>query len=130
MMNLATLANSVIQVVNPDYLGTVRRSDGYTTADDGGRTPTYVTFNDVAMQVQALAGDDLKHVDSLNIQGVKRVAFVGMRVQAVNKPGEVGGDLLDIPTGLTSAPVDTWLAVQVLEPWDGTGWCKVLLVLQ
>jgi len=130
MMNLAALANSVIQVVNPDYSGTVRRSDGYTTAADGGRTPAYVTFEDVAMQVQALAGDDLKHVDSLNIQGVKRVAFVGMRVQAVNKPGEAGGDLLDIPTGLSSAPVDTWLAVQVLEPWDVTGWCKVLLVLQ
>ena len=84
------------------------------------------------MQVQAVAGQDLAHVDGLNQQGVYRVVYMNGRVEGVDRPGVNGGDILLIPTGLTATPpaTDVWLVKEILEPWDTAGWSRVLVVLQ
>lgn len=120
-------------------IGTYRVSRSQTVTSQtisatgtGDRIPAYATVTGVSMQVQAVAGDDLKHVDGLNIEGIYRVVYVNGRLQGVNRQALKGGDLLMIPTGLATVPPlnDTWLISKVIEPWDTGGWCKVLVVLQ
>ena len=128
-MNLFGLANSAIQIVNPNFVGTWRKSTGWTTDANYKRTPAFSDTPDVAMQVQALQGDDLKHLDALNVQGVMRAIYVAADLSAVNRAGSTGGDILLITTGLSGAATDAWLVTQVLEPWDGQ-WTKTACTLQ
>lgn len=101
------------------------------SANGGGqRTSGYTTFTGIPMNVQALSGPDLDHASGLNIQGTIRVAYLNGQVQAVQRPAIKGGDILQIPTGLTSAPYDTWLCVSVVEAFDVDGWSKVMIQLQ
>lgn len=97
---------------------------------DGTRVPQYITTAGVVMQVQALTGRELEHIDSLNIQGTMRGVYINGSVQGLNRAAMKGGDVLLIPTGLTGQTNDTWLVDQVLEGWDTGGWCKVAVRLQ
>ena len=129
-MNLQAIAVGFISVVNPSYIGSIRRNMGYATTPDGSRVPTFTQVDGVQMQVQAITGGDLKHLDSLNVQGVMRAVYVNTQVQGANRPGGKGGDELLIPTGVSKSTPDVYLVTQVLEPWDGGGWCKVAATLQ
>lgn len=129
-LNLHAIAGPLVGTVNANVVATVRLAQGYTTLPTGQQIASY---DDVAVtaQVQALSGGDLRQLDSLNIQGVKRVAYLYPNVQGLVRPNRKGGDLLvfgaDVVTllGLESA---TWLVTVVLETWPG--WCKVGLTLQ
>lgn len=107
-------------------------STAITATGTGKRVPQFITTTGLPMQVQAVEGQDLQHVDGLNQQGVYRVVYMNGLIEGIDRPGFSGGDLLLIPTGLTATPpaMDTWLVKEVLEPWDTPGWCKVLVVLQ
>lgn len=124
-MNLHGIVRGAINAVNPDVTGVWLRSSGSTTAADGTRTPTYDTFSDVKMQVQAATGDDLQHINNLNQQGVYRKVYLFGDVQGVVRPDAKGGDLLQFDS-------HDWLVVHVLETWkpDATGWCCVLAAMQ
>jgi hypothetical protein len=108
-------------------------SEAMTATGQGARTSGYTTFANVPMQVQAVSGDDLKLVSALNIQGTLRAVWMNGQVQGVQRPNVQGGDILQIPTGLTTASgasFDTWLVVHCPENWDIDGWCHVIVQLQ
>jgi hypothetical protein len=130
-MNLHSAARPAINAVNPDILGTWRKSNGYTQGADFRPVPGYTDVLNVPMQVQALSGKDLKHENFLSVQGIKRSVYVRGNVQGVVRPDGTGGDLLLFPAN-RGGPVRTWLVVAVLETWtpDSAGWCKVGVVLQ
>ena len=122
-MNLRALVNPFTQTVNPNVTGTVMVSTGYSTDAAGVRVPTYDTATGVSMQVQALSGGEVKHLDSLNIQGVMRGVYVNGTLEGVRRLNSKGGDLLGFGNSW-------WLVVQVLEPWDQSNWCKVAVTEQ
>lgn len=118
-------------------LGTYIVSHSQTVASEamsanggGQRTGGYTTFPGLGMQVQAVSGDDLKHIEGLNIQGTMRAIWMNGIPQGVQRPDVKGGDLLQIPTGLTAAPFDTYLVAKCIENWDASGWSHVIGVLQ
>lgn len=123
-MNLHVIAAPFASIVSGTVMGIWRRNDGtYTTDGPGNRVPNYIDVPDTPMQVQALEGGDLKLVESLNIQGVKRAVYMQGDVQGVDRLSGKGGDLL-VFNGAT------WLATLVLETWDASGWCKVAVTKQ
>ena len=123
-MNLHAVAAPIAGVVSGTTLGVWRRNAGtYTTDAAGNRTPDYVDTPDTPMQVQALQGGDLKLVESLNIQGVKRAVYMAGDVQGVDRTSGKGGDLLEFDGA-------AWLVTLVLETWTGSDWCKVAVTKQ
>ena len=121
-MNLHGLVSTQIGVVNPPLVGAWLASTGYATDAAGHRTPIYDRTDGISMQVQALDGEELKQVDSLNVEGVKRAVYMFGDVQGANRPAAKGGDLLVFNSA-------TWLVVMVLETWE-VGWCKVAVSRQ
>lgn len=127
-MNLHAIVRGAINSVNPDIVGTWRKSTGATTAADGKRTPGF-TDAPVSLQVQAATGDDLEHTNFANQQGVYRKVYAFGDVEGVVRPDLKGGDLLLFAF---NGVVRNWLVVHVLETWqpDTAGWCCVLAALQ
>lgn len=130
-MNLRGIANSVISAINPNTPAQLSRSTGYGTADSGKRTPTYAAPIAAQVQVQALSGPQIQHLDSLNIAGVLRSARLNGDWRNVYRVDSQGGDLIafgatpDVPASLQST---TWLVVQVFETWPD--WCSLAIQLQ
>jgi hypothetical protein len=122
-MNLHAIVRGAIGAINPPFVGSVKVSTGSTVAADGTRTPTYQTFTNVTMDVQALDAKEVQHLDSLNIQGVLRGVWLNGNIEGVNRVASKGGDLLVFGGR-------TWLVVHVFESWDTDGWCHVAVALQ
>lgn len=125
-MNLHGIVSGAIGAVNPFVFATVKRSTGYTTAPDGSRTATYQTFG-AKVQVQALTYSDLRQLDGLNIQGVRRAIYLSGEVEGVVRVQQEGGDLIVFPNR-TLPEGNVWLAAYVLEQWPD--WRKIAIVLQ
>jgi hypothetical protein len=130
-MNLRGIANSITSSINPNTAAQLSRSTGYSTAPSGKRTPTFAAAVTAQVQVQALSGQQLQHLDSLNIQGVLRNARLDGDWRGVYRPDSQGGDLIVFGTS-TDVRADlrgtTWLVVQVLETWPD--WCSLAIQLQ
>lgn len=124
-MNLHGLVTPAIGSVNPFIAGTVKVSTGSTTGASGKRTPTYETFENVQMQVQALTFKDLQMLDGLNLNGTRRAIYMNGRADGVVRSLMKGGDLIEIATGVNAG---TWLIAQMLEQWPD--WCKAAVTLQ
>jgi len=122
-VNLHSVVSGAISAVNPPQVGTVRTSTGYTVDSTFKQVPTYATVTGVAMQVQPLSADDLKHLEMLNVQGVDRAVYMNGTVAGVQRVLGKGGDLLTFGGFV-------WKVVAVLEPWDTAGWVKVGVKLQ
>lgn len=105
-------------------------SEAMIATGPGTRAPSYTTFTGIPMQVQALAAEDYGLVDRLNIVETVRAVYMNGSPQSVQRPDIKGGDILQIPTGLTGAEYDTWLVKAVIEAFDIDGWAKVACVLQ
>lgn len=125
----------MIATVNPNILVTVRRNQGYTTSPDGTRIPTYTDVPNIVMNSQAISGGSgsdgpiLQHLDGLGIQGTLRAFWVAFPVEAVNRTTNKGGDLILIPKTLLMPP-STYLAVQMVEAFDTSGWTHFIGQLQ
>lgn len=131
-MNLHALVRPAIKSVNPDTLLDWMQSSGYTTADDGHRSPTFNKFSDVAMQVQGLNTKDLQHVEKLNLQSELRKIYSYGNIQGVVRPSLQGGDLFVFPQQIGGTP-QVWLLVQPMETWtdaQGQGWSSGIVCLQ
>lgn len=129
-MNLHAVVRGAITAINADVVATLRRSGGFTTLPDGTQRPEYTDVPGIIVQVQALSGDDLKQIEGLNIQGVKRVAYLNGAALAIVRNLQFGGGLFIFPPG-TMPEGDTWLVTQSLEQWGpGAEWSKILIVLQ
>ncbi|CAG4887971.1 hypothetical protein [Paraburkholderia saeva] len=129
-MNLHGLVSGVVGTVNPFVPVTLNRSTGYTTADDGKRTPTY-TASPQSAQVQGLSAPEIQHLDGLNITGVLRKAYLNGDWRGVYRPDNQGGDLF-VFAGAAPVPPSlqgtTWKVVQVFETWPD--WCALAIQLQ
>ena len=125
-MNLRGIANSLTQAINANQTVVWQQSTGYTTDASGKRTPTYATSN-VQAQVQAIDGGDLKHLDSLNMQGVFRSVYLYGNVAGVVRADQKGGDILQFPQ-VPGGPVHSWVVTMVRETWPD--WCRVIATLQ
>lgn len=120
-MNLHDIAGPVIGVINPPVKFTVKRSEGYTTAADGTRTPYYRSY-DLMVQLQSMSSKELQHMNNMNIGGTMRKAYLDGVWQAVDRRTGGGGDLFIDEDG------DTWLVASVMEAWPA--WTAVVLVKQ
>jgi hypothetical protein len=120
-MNLHGLASSCIGAVNPDVEATIKTSTGNTPNPDGTLTPTYATATGL-VNIQALSGKDLQHLNGLGIQGVTRKAYVRGAINGIVRASQQGGDLLTLPDGTI------WLVTIVFESWPD--WSAVGLTQQ
>ena len=129
MVNLRGVANSVTRAINPNVPAFVLRNENYATRADGARLPKY-SASRVVLQVQALSYGDLRQLEGLNIQGVKRAIYVNGAVAGVIRVGQKGGDIIRFAPGNPGVPYEgtTWLCVHVLEQWPD--WCKFAVTLQ
>jgi len=120
-MDLRSLANGVSSIVNPNESVAIWRSTGFTVGAGGKQVPTYAAAVTGFAQIQALDGDTLKQMDSLNIQGVLRGIYLRGALAGVIRPAGTGGDLV-------KRGAETWLVVKVLESWPD--WTKAVIQLQ
>lgn len=130
-LNLHSIVRPYVTVVNPDQGAVYLASAGYTVDAAYKQIPAYSAPADVFVQVQSLAGKDLRHEAFTNVQGVKRAVYMFGNTLGVARPDVKGGDLLQFPETL-GGTVRNWLVVVVLETWnpDAAGWCKLGVVLQ
>ena len=128
-MNLHAIAAPYIHMVNPLQAITVRISDGYTTADDGTRTPLYAADYTARAQIQAMSSRDLRQVEGLNLQGTLSAIYLLGDIEGGVRLAVKGGDILVFPNG------DIYLVVIALENWGASyspaeQWSKVAAQLQ
>jgi len=126
MVNLRAIANFATSAINPNIYAQLWHNTGPTTAASGKRTPNY-TKSTIKIQLQAMTDDDLKQMDSLNIQGVHRKVYCDPQVFAQIRVDKFGGDLLVFPSGALPDGT-TWLCTHVLERWPN--WCTFAITLQ
>ncbi len=119
-LNLHNIISGAIGAVNPFVLATWRQSTGYTTNADGTRTSA-TTDTVVYIQVQALNAGELRQLEGLNIQGIRKAIYMDNRGQGVVRVGKLGGDMFKFYG-------QTWLAVSILENWSQ--WTKIAVVEQ
>jgi hypothetical protein len=125
-MNLLALANTVITSVNPNIPVVWIQSSGYTT-DAAGKRVSSTTSTTIQAQVQGISASDLRHVDNLGIEGVKRSVHMFGNVQGVVRADQKGGDILQFPE-IPGGAVRNWRVVNVMETYPD--WSRVLVVLQ
>jgi len=128
-LNLHAAVRGAIQSVNPDVAATWLVSTGSTVDGSYKQAPAYAAGVPIRAQVQPVAGDDLKQIDYLNMQGVLRTVYAFGDVEGIVRPDLKGGDLLQFVFG---GVVRVWKVVHVLETWtpDTVGWCSVIVALQ
>lgn len=120
-MNLHGIVSGAIGSVNPFVSATIQVSTGYTTTADFRQVPSYDTHA-ASVQVQALTFEDLKKLDGLNIQGIRRALYIAGAWNGVIRADARGGDLITMPDGTV------WLAVLELEAWPD--WTKIAVTRQ
>lgn len=116
-MNLHSIASSNISSVNPTILVTVQVCTGYTTNPDGTRTPNYIYRQQIPAQIQALTYNEIRQLDALNIQGIRRAIYLNGQLFGLDRSRGIGGDLIVFPQGLSWPYGTEWLVVLVVEQW-------------
>ncbi|MEN2711430.1 hypothetical protein [Sphingomonas sp. VL_57B] len=132
-MNLRAIANRATSGINPNIPATISVSIGAVTATNGKRIPAYAAPAVMAVQVQALEKEEIKHLDSLNISNAQASVYVDMQLSGADRTTGSGGDLISFGTGIdVPAPLrgQTWLVVAVLEGWVTGSWCKAAITRQ
>jgi hypothetical protein len=126
-VNLHQIVQGAIGTVNPPVECMLQRSAGVYVRDDFTPVPRYGTPEVMPCQIQSLTYDELKMLDSLNIQGVRRAIYLNGYWAGVIRPDQRGGDLVIDPEG------NFWLVVHALESWRiGTpeAWSKIAVTQQ
>lgn len=119
-LQMHSLVAGAIGTVNPFVKATLRRSTGYVTNADFTRTPTYEDTQ-LLIQVQALASEEIRQVEGLNLQGNKTAVYLSGRWNGLVRAGKQGGDMLKFHGKV-------WLVAIVLEDW--ASWTKLAVVEQ
>lgn len=125
-MNLRGISNQYTQSVNPNISVTWLKSGGYTTNAAGARVPTQISTV-IQAQVQGINGTDLRHVDSLALQGVFRSVHMFGNPQGMVRIDAQGGDILQFPE-IPGGAVRNWKVIHVAETWPE--WGRVIVSLQ
>ena len=122
-MNLHGIISGAVGAVNPRMLISYSACTSIITVTPGGpRTPTYLPATNITAQVQELTTGDLKHVDDLNMSGLKRKLWSSQIMNGIDRAAGLGGDKVVLPDGTT------WLVVQILEKFPD--WNSVVIVKQ
>ncbi|CEF54623.1 hypothetical protein [Acetobacter ghanensis] len=122
MIDIFGAAGSLCAPINPHITGTLKGSTGSVTNDDFSVTPQYTTAT-VEIEVQAVSSQDLQQVENINQQADMRSVYVRGAVRALNRPLQIGGDILTFYGS-------DWLVTQQLEEWGNGEWSKVLVTRQ
>nr|MDD5325899.1 hypothetical protein [Polaromonas sp.] len=93
-MDLRGLANGVTSTINPNETVTVLRSTGFTIGAGAKQVPTYASPVTGPAQVQALQADEIRQLDGLNIQGVRKAIYLRGSLAGVVRPAGTGGDII------------------------------------
>lgn len=124
-LNLHQIVRPLISAVNTDVKGTVQIYIGQDSKPGGIRVPKYRTCENVSMQVQPLTYDDIKLLDSLNIQGVRRKIYLNGHLDGLVRSQDKGGDIITLTTGPNAG---VYLVALVSEAWPD--WACVFCTLQ
>jgi hypothetical protein len=124
--NIRSVANSLTTAINDNNPATLWISTGNSVVNFNP-SPTYDKLSVIA-QVQPVSTGDLRHLDSLNIQGADKSIYLNGEAFAINRIKKLGGDLVVFAPGIIPEGT-TWLIKANLEQWGDT-WCKVAVVLQ
>ncbi|GAA3686828.1 hypothetical protein [Acetobacter lovaniensis] len=122
MIDIFAPAGNLCAPINPHITGTLQGSTGNVINDDGSVTPQYTTVS-VEMEVQAVSSQDLRQIENINQQADMRSVYVRGAVRALNRPLQMGGDILTFYGS-------DWLVTQQLEEWGNGEWSKVLVTRQ
>jgi len=125
-MNLHGIVRGAVGAVNPEIQATLRKNMGNTTLPSGKQVAGYLSSTGL-IQVQGVVGDDLTHVNNLNIQGVTRKVYLPGNWTGVVRADQKGGDLLYF-SQFPGSVVQEWMIKTVFEAWPD--WSSVLVVLQ
>lgn len=91
-----------------------------TVASEAMKTSMFIVA-----QIQPVTGGDLRHLDSLNLQGSHRTIYANVDIRGIVRVKLRGGDLVILPDG------STWLVNQSAEPWySSAGWVRAIITLQ
>lgn len=124
-MNLREIANSAIQVINPDQSITWKRSTGWQIVNYQ-QVPTYEEIECLG-NVQALSDEQLRHANDMNLSGVMRSVYLSQNAMGVSFRQIRGGDILTFREFEDVEPTK-WKVVHSAETWDN--WCHVICVQQ
>lgn len=124
-MNLREIANSAIQVINPDQTITWKRSTGWQIVNYQ-QVPTYEEIECLG-NVQALSDEQLRHANDMNLSGVMRSVYLSQNAMGVSFRQIRGGDILTFREFEDVEPTK-WKVVHSAENWDN--WCHVICVQQ
>lgn len=124
-MNLREIANSAIQVINPDQTITWKRSTGWQIVNYQ-QVPTYEEIECLG-NVQALSDEQLRHANDMNLSGVMRSVYLSQNAMGVSFRQIRGGDILTFREFKDVEPTK-WKVVHSAETWDN--WCHVICVQQ
>lgn len=122
MIDIFAAAGNLCAPINPHITGTLKASTGSVANADFSVTPQYTTAT-VEMEVQAVSSQDLQHIENINQQADMRSVYVRGAVRALNRPLQIGGDILTFYGS-------DWLVTQQLEEWGDGEWSKVLVTRQ
>lgn len=122
MIDIFEAAGGLCAPINPHIIGTIKGSTGSVTNDDFSVTPQYTTAT-VEIEVQAVSSQDLQQIENINQQADMRSVYVRGAVRALNRPLQIGGDILTFYGS-------DWLVTQQLEEWGDGEWSKVLVTRQ
>jgi hypothetical protein len=122
-MNLHGIISGSVGAINPQMMVSYYACTATITAAPGGpRTPSYAPAQQVLAQVQELTNADLKHLDDLNMSGLKRKLWSSQLMNGIDRAAGLGGDKVVLPDGTT------WLVVQILEKFPT--WNSAVIVKQ
>lgn len=127
MINVRVAANAGIQIVNPNAGAVFYANIGYTINAAKKQVPNYAAAVPVRIQVQAVDGPNLRHLEALNIEGVVRSVHMWGNTQGVVRVNQKGGDLLYFAEANGGAS-KVWKVVRVVETWPD--WSHVIVNLQ
>ena len=127
-MNLHSIAAPIVGAVNSNVTVTLYQSTGFSTNADFSRTPTFSTST-MSAQIQGLQSDDIRVLNGLGIQGVRRKAYLWGTWTGMVRGLQKGNDYVVFADG------SQWKIAYVFEDYGhgvngASGWCSVALVLQ
>lgn len=138
MIDVHSIANAAIQVINPDINVILRRSAGYSDLPDGTQAPVYEADVFIKAQVQVETPETFRQSPTLGIahdkgvnlaiQPIRRSVYVFGITGGIDRGFSLGGDLFIFPE-FPGQDNRLWLVTQVQEPWNGT-WTRCVVTLQ
>lgn len=123
MINIRSLANSAIQSINPDTSIEWLQSDSYGVDEEFIQKSKYAPRLVFSGNVQSVSTSDIQHLYNGTQQEIARVIYFDGHAYPIVRENARGGDLFRFLGKI-------WLAVQGIEDWDRSGWCKIYVSMQ